>query len=205
MIGNDFSLQVIELRDDLDPTHLMTKFITDIHGKFGDLMHLFGDASPEDLYKLFSQLPKRIPDVKTLENFLAQNMQPDLNASSARVAKAMHKELIRTLRNEKYPDVPCNEALRLAKDAVTKFIDNTDGKQMIVIHGQNAEMRRAMKYYCQMMIEQFKGYPEEQRKYDYFDDQDKFRPVLQAGLWSTLKSTVMRKDPSEKPILGGFE
>jgi hypothetical protein len=200
----DFTLQVVELREDLDPTHLMAKFVTDIHEKFGDLLPLFGDPSPDDLYKLFSQLPKKIPDIKTLENFLAQNMQADANASPARVAKAMHKELMRTLRNEKYPDVPSNDALRLAKEAVNQFIDLTGGGQLIIIHGHNAEMRRAMKYYCQMMFEQFKGYPDKQKSYDYFDDQDKFRPVLQAGLWSTVKSVVMRHDAAEKPILGGL-
>jgi hypothetical protein len=200
----DFTLQVVELREDLDPTHLMAKFVTDLHEKFGDLLPLFGDSSADDLYKLFSQLPKKIPDIKTLENFLAHNMQPDANASPARVAKAMHKELMRTLRNEKYPDVPSNDALRLAKEAVNQFIDLTGGGQLIIIHGQNAEMRRAMKYYCQMMFEQFKGYPDKQRSYEYFDDQDKFRPVLQAGLWSTVKSALIRHDPAEKPVLGGL-
>ncbi|MES2219254.1 MAG: hypothetical protein V4501_12690 [Pseudomonadota bacterium] len=201
---NNFTLQVIDLREDLDPTHLMVKFVTNVHHKLGDLLPLFDNASPEDLYKLFSQLPKQIPDIKTLENFLAANMQPNLQASPAKVAKAMHKELIRILRNEKNPDVPSDIALRFAKDAVTKVIENTDGQQTICLHGKNAEIRRSIKYYCEMMIQQFKGFPEEQRKYDYFDAQNKFRPVLKGGLFGSVSSLFSYKDPAEKALLKGL-
>jgi hypothetical protein len=204
---NNFSLQVLQLREDLDPTHLLVKFLTNSHRNLGDLFQLPPEANErkkllDQLYGFFSHLPKGIPELPALVTFLNADGPFKGNPGNSAIAKLMIAELKATLRDEKNSEVPSIEALRFAKKCIETVISSTDGKQLININGDNIELRRTMKYYCELMKRHFKDFPEEQRKYDYFDAQDKTRINVQGGFFSGVCSFFASyKDAEERAIL----
>jgi hypothetical protein len=203
----NFTLQVVEMRQDLNVAMLLTKFAIDGHAQFGDLLPYFKNLTTDqaqlgnEIHKLFSSLSSSLPSKKEIETLLAT--RTEFGPNSGAVADAMHKELTRVLRHEKNPNVPGVEAMRLAKEAVERFIDATGGQERIVIRGNNEEMKRAVKYYCELM-KQLAKTPEEKAKYEYRDPNDSSKPTIERGLWDKIAGNWGNKNKEENEVVAGL-
>jgi hypothetical protein len=185
--NGNFTLTVQSIREDLNTSALMTKFIMDkgLTSSFPTL------ANETNANKVFSQLRSMCdgvagapPSVKAISEFLQApaDGQPRCNAGPKAIqqlATLMHKDMQQSLCDAKNPAVPSKESLMLAQKFVEDFRDASGG-QRIVIRGQNENLKQAVKYYCEAMQKLTKD-PDIKKQYGYYDPNDNTKiktPVL---------------------------
>jgi hypothetical protein len=173
-------LNLYQSRQDSSAPHVLAKFMMDIHKKFPALENHFPDiAEPkmENFIKLFQQLPA-LPSKKDIEAILqtpGPDGQPRFNTwfspTASKVADAMHKDMMSTMRNPKNSALPNQETMLIAREMVETLRNASKGGLINVETNCPPELKLAVKYYCEAMKRQIKD-PEMKRQYDYFDPED---------------------------------
>ena len=207
----NFTIKVLDVREDLNVAMMLTKFSVDAHPQYGDLMQHFKnpeDGKPlsgQDIHKLFSSLPSSMPSKKEIQTLL--ETRTAMGGNSKAIAAYLHQELVRVMRDPKNPDVPGPKALSLAKDLVDKFIAKTGGTETMVLRdpqNTNGELRLAVKYYCELQ-KQLAKTPEEAAMYKYNDlAAPNEKPVVKRGVWDKMVGNWGNKNEEENKIVAGL-